>query len=100
MGDGKEWAEGGQEAPSVCVCVCVYKHICESQYVFVCIHFHTHICKYKYRSICTTNQLKESLFVILIGRKFLFLTSKKKICVIVSCHVVQDASTQVNEKNA
>lgn len=50
-----------------------------------------------------TNQLRENLFIIaVIGRNFFFLclNSKKEIYIIVSCNVVQDASTQVNEKNA
>lgn len=50
-----------------------------------------------------TNQL--SLFIIaVIGKNIFFLclnSKEKKInYIIVSCHVVQDASTQVNEKNA
>lgn len=71
----------------------------------VCVlqHIYIHVCRHINADLYMTNQL--SLFIIaVIGKSIFFLClhskKKKNPYIIVSCHVVQDASTQVNEKNA
>lgn len=93
MGDGTEQAEGGQEA--ICVCtICVHN-------MFLCAYIYIYIYAQINTGLYERQTSSEGVITAVIGRNFLFLClnmKEKTVYIIVSCHVVQDASTQVKGK--
>lgn len=92
-----EQAEGGAEPP----CVCVQTPVS----IMSMDIYSPYLCAFKYipAFICHKPAQREFIHYCCYWQELFLPAPKykgKKIYIIVSCQVVQDASTQVNEKNA